>query len=1654
MDDGIPALGIGFDIDPGESFFELERLRAAMHSAEGQIVQEAARIEKATGGMVSLGGASAQIDAFANAATKAARDAKREFDQIERSGEAVVRQLGRQNDAFGKSRAELLQLRAEERALAADRVGNTDLANRIREQATSLRAKEAMAAQQAGEAERRAIETVNAELREQAQLRAALERNTGVGRVRAVDAGASFSALDAREAQAADMAAAATARLADEQRKLAEVVRGSRAAQMANADAAEAMRMSTDPLYAATARLNAEIAESTRLYYAGATAPDEYARQQTVLTQRLNGLTEAHQRNAAGAGRNAYALTQLSFQINDVATMAAMGAPPMQIFASQAGQIYQVFQTAEGGAKGFASQLGGIAVRLAPLAAGVAAVGIGLYALNQNMQDPALEEYAQSLGLTRAEMKKLGDQSVTVGDMMNGLADTLGFSFEGVGSTIKGWIVDIGNFFGTVVKGIGAATYGLFVGSYRAIVETWRQFPAMLGDIFVQAVNGAIATIERLANASIDGLNGLAQRANDMLGIDLFGQIGSVEIERLENNYAGAARAVGKAWVDSLNVAAQEGLDATDRFMADWTKSSQQAARDRLKAEADALKADRTDKKAPSDRRAESLAREAAAMEAQIRNLFRLADAYRVSGAEALIAEARVKAESAAIKKRGDIEMMVERQIRLAIAERVSEAAKSSAALREQADAQERVNLLVDAGIISAERAGDLVQDQVADQVLLAALQVAQERGYVDEIQRTTQALEDQRKARERLRMAQATAAYNAAMSSGADRLEELREELRLVGAIDLVRARALTTLRATQEARDWKPEEAAAHVKRQIEIAEQQQRLNELQADYNQSMSYTADLFGVLHDNATDAARGMSEAFGTVGTAIGDAMTVLTGYFSADERLRLQRDARIKEAGESEAAVARENHLYALRSASLRVGAFGDMADAAREFFDEESRGYRAATDAMKIFRAIEFALSVRAMAQDLGETASKIAGSAARAAASAVEAVAKAIASLPFPANLAAGAATAAALAAIGISIAGSMGGGGGNTFEPSNEGRGTVFGDPDAQSQSIKRSIDMLREVDLLMLNSSRDMAASLRSIDSQIGGVAALVVRAGNVNADMGVAEGFKPDLIGSVLGKIPLVGGLLSSLFGSKTTVTGSGLFAGPQSLGTILGGGFDASYYSEIEKTKRFLGIKTGTSRSTQYSGADAGLENQFTMILRDFNAAMIAAAGPLGIATSDITQRLNGMVVSIGKIDLKGLTGEQIQEKLTAVFGAAADNMARTAFPGFERFQRVGEGLFETVVRVSSTVETVTASLDRLGVTASALGIDAQIALADQFESLGALSSATQSFFERFYTAQEQAAAQMAQFDKVFASLGVTMPSTLAGFRALVESQDLTTDAGRKTYAMLLQLAPAFADLQGAMNGARSAADILAERYDLERKLLELQGDTAKLRELDLAKLDESNRALQLQIWALQDAQEAARQADELRKAWGSVGDSIEDEINRIRGLNTPGGDGTFASLMGEFNAMTAAARGGDQDAAKQLPGLSQALLRVAGLTATSRQELDRVQAQTAASLEQTLRLVAAFGGGAAPSTGGSVDALIARVEHSAGTAVIRPDLANDGLTGEVVSLREEIAAMRRDNNAGHAATASNTAGIKRKLDDVTAAGGGEAIAVTGVAA
>ncbi len=52
------------------------------------------------------------------------RTAEKETKRVKKAGEALVRQLERQNAAYGLTREELRRLKAEEKALATDRAGN------------------------------------------------------------------------------------------------------------------------------------------------------------------------------------------------------------------------------------------------------------------------------------------------------------------------------------------------------------------------------------------------------------------------------------------------------------------------------------------------------------------------------------------------------------------------------------------------------------------------------------------------------------------------------------------------------------------------------------------------------------------------------------------------------------------------------------------------------------------------------------------------------------------------------------------------------------------------------------------------------------------------------------------------------------------------------------------------------------------------------------------------------------------------------------------------------------------------------------------------------------------------------------------------------------------------------------------------------------------------------------------------------------------------------------------------------------------------------------------------------------------------------------------------------------------------------------------
>lgn len=355
------------------------------------------------------------------------------------------------------------------------------------------------------------------------------------------------------------------------------------------------------------------------------------------------------------------------------------------------------------------------------------------------------------------------------------------------------------------------------------------------------------------------------------------------------------------------------------------------------------------------------------------------------------------------------------------------------------------------------------------------------------------------------------------------------------------------------------------------------------------------------------------------------------------------------------------------------------------------------------------------------------------------------------PGPAAFVGFAAMAALVAGLGVAVGG-MGKTSGS-FAPTNEGTGTVFGDSSAQSESIKKSIDLLAENSDVTLPLTAAMLKSLQNIENNIGGLANLLIRnAPGSSLAAGVGAGFQMNgigkalanpMVGSIGGMIgggilggmagtaisgamgvgavsgalgmmagpigiavgaiigPALGKLLGGLFGKKVTVQGQGLFGANQQLGDILGDGFSLQEYVDIQTKKKSFGITTSKSNSTQYSAASQELENQFTLIFKGFNDAILAAAPMLDKNTNEVTKKLNDFVVSIGKVDLKDLNGEQIQEKLNAVFGAEADKMAQAAVGGLDDFQKVGEGYFETLVRVATSVETATVYTDRLNVSA-----------------------------------------------------------------------------------------------------------------------------------------------------------------------------------------------------------------------------------------------------------------------------------------------------------------------------------------------------------------
>ena len=670
------------------------------------------------------------------------------------------------------------------------------------------------------------------------------------------------------------------------------------------------------------------------------------------------------------------------------------------------------------------------------------------------------------------------------------------------------------------------------------------------------------------------------------------------------------------------------------------------------------------------------------------------------------------------------------------------------------------------------------------------------------------------------------------------------------------------------------------------------------------------ADAWDRMASNAREAVGGLAAAFDGVSrsmSGVGRGIAgLITSYGSLQARQKdvdAKRARDVQAAGLSVAQLAKIEADAATETARIRIQSYGDMAEAGQQFFKEGSDGYKVMQVAMIAFRTVETLMSLAAMGQKAGEVAATVAAEGTKSTAYGVTAFAKTLSSLPFPYNLAAGATVLAALGAVGVAISG--GGASAGSLPGSNDmadrqrmqGAGSVLGDANAKSESIANSMRIVAENTNRDLEYSNDMLRALRSIDDQIGTVAAALARsfgAGGMLDASGLGLGTSASGPGGLTRALVPLSNLLPGLFGSTTTRTlqDQGVQFNPGSLEAILSGGLSGSAFQQVATNtkKKFFGItysdKTSTSTST--TGLDGDFLRQTELLIGSLRDGVLAAAGTLGVEGAAAT--LAAFTVNLGKLSFKDMSGAEIQSALEGIFGKLADDMAGAVLPGLTDLQKVGEGLFETLTRVARQYQVVDVTLSSIGKTFGAVGVSSLMArerLVDLFGSLDEFTEQVSFYADTYLTEAERLAPVQNAVTAELARLGLAGVKTRDQFKGVVQGLDVSTAAGSQLFAALMALAPAFAKVTEETQAVADAREALSGAYGRESEALNGTLDTFRTYAADLRKFRDS----------LSTGPAAALSPEAQYLA-------SKSEFERVAGLATSGNEEALGNLQGVSQA------------------------------------------------------------------------------------------------------------------------------------------------------
>lgn len=622
---------------------------------------------------------------------------------------------------------------------------------------------------------------------------------------------------------------------------------------------------------------------------------------------------------------------------------------------------------------------------------------------------------------------------------------------------------------------------------------------------------------------------------------------------------------------------------------------------------------------------------------------------------------------------------------------------------------------------------------------------------------------------------------------------------------------------------------------------------------------------------------------------AFGDMTDAMNDYANRMEsigKIQTKIDAAIIDAGDDKEKLSKlavEQTKLDKEKVSAELDGYKSLASGAAGMFSEKTAAAKAFNAVEQSIAAAQLAMSLQNMLSSTAETATVVANETTKQAALGTTAVLNQGSGDPYTAF-----ARMAAMAALVASLVSNFSGGGSSYEALAPGGTGSVLGDSDAQSESILNAYDSLEDIEIDQLAELQSIRKSMSSLSSGIEQLAKSFVSdldftdsniaLSNTQNGSGIIDLANKLGLSDILGSFGdnIVGEVLGGFFGSsKQKLVDSGIRFVSQTYAEIFESGqVDASVFQTVETTKKkFWGLSKSTSTNTNLTGIDADIANQIASVFGYIGDTIIEASDSL-FGDNFTEQLLQSYQIDIGDISFKDKTGEEIQKELEAIFSQQADLMTSYAFPQLQEYQDMGEGLFETLIRVNQEQAIFNDAMERTGYEYSKFvteleKVDFAQSIIDLTGGIEQFSELSNSFFESFYSDAEQLAYLEQSLGEAFSGLGLSMVGSRDEFKDLINGIDITTESGQQLYAMLLQLVPGMDEYLSALEDEQAAKDAAAEKLaeqsqSLDIQLLEAQGKSSEAlalsRQMELDAADESLHAIMRRIWGLED--EAAAEA------------------------------------------------------------------------------------------------------------------------------------------------------------------------------------------------